>query len=150
MRSALAALICAAVVAAAAGTGILFQPGAWYAGLIKPAGTPPNILFPIAWALLYIAMAVAAWLVWRVRGLGPALWLFGIQLTLNALWSPVVFGAHRLDLGLLVIVALWLAILATWRSFAAVRPMAGALLLPYLAWVGYAGYLNAGLLWLNA
>ncbi len=149
MRSGLAALLCAAVVAAAAGTGILFQPGTWYAGLIKPVGTPPDIAFPIAWTLLYVAMAVAAWLVWRVRGVGPALWLFGIQLTLNALWSPVVFGAHRLDLGLLVIAALWLALAATLRVFAHARPLAAGLLAPYLLWVTYAAYLNAGLLALN-
>lgn len=148
-RDLLAALIIAAAVIATAVTGALFQPGAWYAGLIKPPGTPPDLVFPIAWSLLYTAMAVAAFLVWRAQGAGPALVLFAVQLALNATWSPVVFGAQRLALGLLVIAALWLALAATIRVFHAARPGAAALLWPYLAWVSYAGYLNAGLLVLN-
>lgn len=136
-------------MAAAASSGAVFQPGPWYAALAKPPGTPPDIVFPIVWTLLYIAMVVAAALVYRAAGAGRALGWFGVQLGLNAAWSPVVFGAHWPAPGLLVIVALWLALAATVRAFHAVRPVAAWLLAPYLVWVAYAAYLNAGLLILN-
>ncbi|MES1944674.1 TspO/MBR family protein [Salinisphaera sp. PC39] len=150
-RPVLAAVLCAAAVLAAAATGVIFQPGAWYAGLVKPPGTPPDWLFPVAWTTLYTLMAVAAWLVWRAAGPGGrgALTLFGVQLALNAVWTPVVFGAHALAAGLGVIVLLWLALAATIRAFGELRPAAAWLLAPYLAWVTYAGYLNAGLLFFN-
>lgn len=150
-RPLLAAAICAGAVILAAASGVLFQPGAWYAGLAKPPGTPPDWVFPATWSVLYTLMAVAAWLVWRAAGpaAGGALGLFGLQLGLNALWSPAVFGAHSLVAGLGVILLLWLALAATVRAFAGIRIVAAWLLAPYLAWVTYAGYLNAGLLVLN-
>jgi tryptophan-rich sensory protein len=89
---------------------------------------------------------VAAWLVWKER-LGQRallpLALFGAQLVLNGLWSWLFFGLRRPDLALADIVALWLAIAATTVAFWGVRPVAGALLLPYLAWVTFATALNA-------
>lgn len=144
-----AALVCGVVVALASLTGALFPPGIWYENLVRPAGTPPDAAFPIAWTLLYIAMAIAAWRVWRARGLGAELGLFVLQLVLNALWMPAAFGAHALGWALLVIVALWVALAATLATFWRADRLAGLLLLPYLVWVSYAVYLNAGLLWLN-
>ena len=94
-------------------------------------------------------MAVAAWRIWRAVGIGRALALFAAQLLLNALWMPVAFGAHALAWALLVIVALWLVLAATLAAFWRIDRFAGVLLVPYLAWVSYAVYLNAGLLWLN-
>lgn len=143
------ALVCGVVVALVSLTGALFPPGAWYAGLDQPAGTPPDAAFPIAWTLLYIAMAIAAWRVWRARGLRREIGLFVVQLALNALWMPVAFGAQALGWALLVIVALWLTLAATLAAFWRADRLAGLLLVPYLAWVSYAVYLNAGLLWLN-
>ncbi|GAB3677404.1 TspO/MBR family protein [Salinisphaera aquimarina] len=144
-----AALICGIGVALVSLTGAVFPPGAWYAELAQPAGTPPDIAFPIAWTLLYIGMAIAAWRAWRADGIGKALGLFVLQLLLNALWMPVAFGAQALGWAMLVIVVLWLALAATLVAFWRADRLAGLLLVPYLAWVSYAVYLNAGLLWLN-
>ena len=129
-----------------AAVGGRFLPGEWYRALDKPAWTPPGWVFGPAWTLLYLSMGVAAWLVWRER-LGQRallpLALFGAQLVLNGLWSWLFFGLRRPDLALADIVALWLAIAATIVAFWGVRPVAGALLLPYLAWVTFATALNA-------
>ena len=144
-----AGIIVAALVTAASLTGSIARPGAWYHALSQPAGTPPDVAFPIAWTLLYIAMAVAAWRVWRAAGVGTALGLFALQLVLNALWMPVAFGAQALGWALLIIVALWIALAATLAAFWRADRLAGLLLAPYLVWVSYAVYLNAGLLWLN-
>ena len=144
-----AALVCGIAVALVSLAGAVFPPGAWYEQLNQPGGTPPDIAFPIAWTLLYIGMAVAAWRVWRAIGIGRALALFAAQLLCNALWMPVAFGAHALGWALLVIVALWLLLAATLSEFWRADRFAGLLLVPYLAWVSYAVYLNAGLLFLN-
>ncbi|MBP6633127.1 MAG: tryptophan-rich sensory protein [Kofleriaceae bacterium] len=150
-----------ALVSLAACLGVTFlaplagawtPPSAWYAGLAKPSFTPPGWLFGPAWTVLYVLMAVGAWMVWRQAGPGRRarpLALYGVQLALNAAWTPVVFGAHQLGWGLVTIVAMWLAIALTIRAFWQVRPLAGALLLPYLAWVTFATTLNAALWRLN-
>ena len=97
-------------------------------------------------------MGIAAWLVWR-EGCHPptalALGLFAAQLVLNFAWSLIFFGQHRIGVALLEIAVLWLAILVTIVAFWRVRRAAGALLLPYLAWVSFATYLNAGIWRLN-
>jgi benzodiazapine receptor len=128
---------------AAAAIGANFAPGTWYAALAKPPWNPPNWIFGPVWTTLYLLMGVAAWLVWRAHGPVWALGLFVAQLLLNAAWSWLFFGRHRPDLALLDIAALWLAIAATVVAFWRVRPLAGALLLPYLAWVSFAVLLNA-------
>ncbi len=141
-----------AVTFTAAYIGSRFQPGAWYAGLVKPSLTPPAWIFGPVWTLLYAMMATAAWLVWSRYGWAKALGslsLFLGQLALNALWSYLFFGLHRPGLALLVIVALWLAILGTFMAFWRSHPPAGLLLLPYLFWVSFATYLNYQLWQLN-
>jgi translocator protein len=125
---------------------------AFFDRLRKPPLTPPPAAFGPAWTTLYLMMAVAAWLVWR-QGVDErsaiALGVFGAQLTLNALWSIVFFGRQRIGWALLEIALLWMTILLTVAMFWRVRPLAGALLLPYLAWVTFAAYLNAGIWRLN-
>ncbi len=124
----------------------------WYATLNKPSWTPPNRLFGPVWTALYVMMAASAWLVWRRRRLfdvRPAMLLWSTQLVLNLAWSLLFFGQHNIVLGLVDIVTLWLTILTTMLLFWPIRPLAGALLLPYLAWVAYAASLNAGILALN-
>lgn len=122
-----------------------FLPGEWYRALDKPPWTPPGWVFGPAWTLLYLSMGVAAWLVWRERGWARAalpLGLFCLQLVFNGLWSWLFFGLRRPDWALADIVILWVAIAATIVAFWGVRPLAGGLLLPYLAWVSFATALN--------
>ncbi len=133
----------------AAAFGARHRPGEWYAGLAKPAWTPPGRLYAPVRSTLYTMMAVAAWLVWRAVGPGAELALFVVQLALNAAWSLLFFGRHRPFLALLDIGALWLAVAATLLAFWHVRPLAGWLLVPYLAWLTFAAALNAALWRLN-
>jgi tryptophan-rich sensory protein len=122
----------------------------WYRALRRPAWTPPDWLFGPVWAVLYTAMALAVWLVWRQARLSPeqqrtsraALWSWWAQLGLNVLWSAVFFGARSLSGALAVIAALWAAIALTAVLSLRVRPLAGLLLLPYLAWTSFAALLN--------
>ncbi|MFP4147379.1 MAG: tryptophan-rich sensory protein TspO [Halorhodospira sp.] len=131
---------------AAATTGAMFGPGQWYDKLDKPSWTPPNWLFPLAWTVLYIAIAVAAWRVavsganTQIVTLGLALW--SLQIALNTLWTPVFFGLQRIFGGLLVLGSLWLAVLLTTAGFLTVDWLAGLLFAFYLLWVSFAGALN--------
>ncbi len=130
---------------AVGGFAAWFTPGDWYAGLQKPSWTPPDAVFPPVWTALYLLMAGAAWLVWDVRRWGGAkrtLGLFVLQLLLNGAWSLLFFGLHRIDLALLDLGLLWLALLTTTWLFWRIRPLAAALMLPYLLWVSYAFSLN--------
>ncbi len=127
-------------------------PGPWYQALDKPSFNPPSWVFGPVWTVLYAMMAVAAWLVWRRRGVGgrrTVLALFVVHLVLNAAWSWLFFGVQRPDLAFAEIVVLWAAILALVLLFWRIRPLAGALLLPYLAWVTFAAFLNYTLWQMN-
>ena len=96
-----------------------------------------------------MAIGIAAWLVWRQVGAGTALQLWGWQIAANALWTPAFFGLHKIALALAVNVVLLGLVALTTRAFFRLLPAAGWLMLPCLAWTGYAAYLNAGLWWLN-
>jgi len=136
----------------AASMGAVFRPGAWYAGLRKPAWVPPNRLFAPAWTVMYTLMTAAAFLVWHF-GEGTvgtaALIAYAVQLGLNALWSPVFFGLRRMGAGFAVVAALWGAVLVTTLLFFQVSPWTGLLLVPYLAWVTFASALNLSVWRLN-
>lgn len=137
---------------AAGWIGSRFLPGEWYVALAKPAWNPPNWIFGPVWTVLYVLMAVAAWLVWRQAGFGgagAALGLFVFQLALNALWSYLFFGRQQIGLALVEIVVLWGTILAVTILFWGVNRVAGALMVPYLGWVGFASFLNFTLWSLN-
>ncbi|MFN3595719.1 MAG: TspO/MBR family protein [Rubricoccaceae bacterium] len=123
-----------------------------YARLETPSWSPPAWLFGPVWTVLYALMGTAAWLVWLQGGWRAQrvpLTLFLVQLALNALWTPVFFGADLRGWALVVIVLLLASLTATLVAFWRVRPLAGALLVPYLAWVSFATALNASLWWLN-
>lgn len=130
---------------AAASTGALFRPGAWYDRLDKPAWTPPDWLFPVAWTVLYLMIALAPWLVWRRAGLAGAalpLAVWAVQLALNAAWSWLFFGLRRMDWAFAEVLALWLAIAAMIALFWPISPAAGLMMVPYLLWVSFAAALN--------
>ncbi len=131
-----------AAVLAVSMTGSLFRPGDWYQRLDKPSWTPPGWLFAPAWALLYIAMAVAGWLVWLQAGIGPALVVWTIQLIFNGAWSYVMFGRKQIGAAMLTLCGLWLLVaLFAWMAWPISRS-ASMLFWPYLAWVSFAGALN--------
>ncbi len=125
----------------------------WYATLNKPAFQPPGWLFGPVWITLYTMMGIAAWRVWerreRVAGASAALRLFFAQLFLNAIWTPVFFGAHRIGLALAILLALAVTLAFTLRAFRPVDRVALWLLVPYLLWVLFATVLNAAIVWLN-
>jgi translocator protein len=137
-------LICYAVAFVAS---LLTRPeiATWYSTLAKPSWRPPNWLFGPVWSILYGLMAVAGWRVWCAptsKKRTVALWLFGLQLAINFLWSPVFFNLHRIGLAVFIIGTLWLLILLfvieTWRF----DRIASLLFVPYLIWVSFASALN--------
>ena len=141
---------------AAGAVGSIFTREAiptWYATLEKPAFNPPNWLFAPVWTLLYIMMGVAAFLVWRKglenRQVRIALIVFLVQLVLNALWSVVFFGLEFPLYGVVVIAALWVAILFTVLKFYRISLAASVLMWPYLLWVTFAAVLNSSIWLLN-
>jgi benzodiazapine receptor len=147
--------LCLIICLATAGLGAALTSlsvGDWYAGLNKPSWNPPNWIFAPVWTTLYIGMAIAAWLVWRRKGMVGAwlpLLLFGLQLFFNAAWSALFFGMRNPGIALINIVLLWFAILATIISFRRISNVAAALLVPYFAWVSFATALNWSIWRLN-
>lgn len=118
----------------------------WYRDADKPPFNPPNWLFGPVWSVLYVAMAVAVWLAWK-RGAPTGIWW--LQLALNLAWTPVFFGMEELWWGLVVIVLLDLAVLATIVVFRRTSQAAAWLLVPYLGWTLFATALNASIAALN-
>jgi tryptophan-rich sensory protein len=134
---------------AAASSGALFRPGAWYESLEKPWWRPPNWLFGPAWTVLYAMIAVAGWLVWQAGGRGWPVAVYLASLVVNAGWSAIFFGLRRMDWAFAWLILLWLSILATIAVFAPVSTSAAWLLVPYLGWVTFAGVLNWSIWRLN-
>ena len=132
--------------------GAQFEPGMWYETLQKPIWTPPDWVFPVVWPILYILMGTSAWLIWRLKTTklnDPIFIWFYVQLTLNAIWSWLFFGRHYIGTALAEILLLWTAIVFTILLFWNRKRLAGALLLPYLAWVSYAAALTFAIWKLN-
>jgi len=126
--------------------------GTWYAALQKPSFNPPNWLFAPVWTALYLMIAIAGWRAWRASGgqqRRAALTVYAVQLGLNLSWSFVFFGAHQVGGALANIAALLAAIAVNAVLFWRIDRAAGALLLPYAAWVAFATLLNAALWRLN-
>ena len=126
----------------------------WYPTLVKPFFNPPNWVFAPVWTALYILMGVAAALVWdkinvQKEDVKKALLFFGVQLLLNSLWSYLFFGLHNIFLAAIEIVILLLLIYETFVIFKRIDKNAGYMLIPYLAWVGFATMLNISFLYLN-
>jgi translocator protein len=134
--------------AAAGAAGVFFRPGEWYRNLDKPDWTPPNWMFPVIWSVLYVLIALAAARVAGVPENDFALWLWGLQITINTLWSGVFFGLHQMLAGVMIIMALWVAVLATTVAFWALDVIAAVIMIPYLIWGTYTLALNTSV-WLR-
>jgi tryptophan-rich sensory protein len=156
LREVLRLVVSVVVCQLAGGLGAIFTTPAiptWYASLEKPAFQPPNWLFFPVWTTLYTLMGIAAFLVWR-KGLGQrqvrvALGIFAIQLVLNTAWTIIFFGLYSLFGAVIAIVFLWIAILINIVTFWRISKVAGALLIPYILWVSFAGILNYSVWMLN-
>ena len=117
----------------------------WFAALKLPDITPPGWVFGGAWTILYACMGLALAMVLNARGAkgrGFALLLFFVQLIANFAWSPLFFGAHQVTTALYLIIFILMMTLATYFAFASIRKAAGWLLLPYVAWLCFAAFLN--------
>lgn len=143
-------LAASALVAGLGGLATAANVTGWYASADKAPWSPPNWLFGPVWTVLYTAMAVAAWLVWRRRteSSRPALRAYAAQLALNLLWTPVFFGLYpalgtpALWIAFAIIIALAVAVAVTVLRFGPISRTAGLLMLPYLTWVVFASSLN--------
>lgn len=148
LQSGIALAVFLALCLGAGGLGAIAttpEIGGWYRTLEKPAWNPPDRVFGPVWTTLFVLMAIAGWLVWQQERSGArraGLFLFGLQLTLNVAWSWVFFALHEPGWAVLEIALLWLGILATLVVFLRQSRLAGALLVPYLAWVTFAAALN--------
>ena len=155
IQQALGLIVITGICFAVAGIGSWFMPSAlsgWFITLNKPSWNPPNWVFGPVWSVLYLFMAIAAWLVWRQLGWPGAavpLALFVVQLLLNGAWTGLFFGLHKPWVAFAEIILLWCAILATLSSFWRVSPLAGWMLVPYLVWVTFAAALNLTLARMN-
>lgn len=117
----------------------------WYQALIKPELNPPGWAFGVAWTILYVLMGLSLAMVLdarRARGRGLALLFFALQMIANLAWSPLFFGLHRITAALIVIVVMFALTVVTTLLFARIRSAAALLLIPYLLWMIFAGYLN--------
>jgi len=118
--------------------------------IIKPPLSPPAWLFPVVWTALYILMGVACYLVWTTPKKEPnALFYYGIQLFFNFFWSIIYFNIKNYLFAFIWLLLLWAAILITTVKFYRTKKAAGYLMIPYLLWVTFAGYLNLGIYFLN-
>jgi len=139
-------------LAAAVGSAASIEAAPFYAQLARPEWAPPASLFGPVWTVLYALMGVAAWLVWRQGGVPAAraaLTLFVVQLAVNALWSWLFFAWQQGALAFGGVLLLWALVAATLVAFWRVRAPAGALLVPYLAWVSFASALSWALWQMN-
>lgn len=124
-----------------------------FSDLEQPPLSPPGWLFPVVWTILYLLMGYASWLVLTSEAdrhkIRQALTVYGLQLAVNFFWSIIFFGAGLYLFAFLWLVLLWILIVWTMARFYEIRQTAGELLLPYLLWVTFAGYLNFAIYLLN-
>lgn len=135
-----------AIVFVVALSGAVFSPGPWYKTLDKPSWTPPNWLFPPAWTVLYILIAIAGWIAYQKLGFGAALGVWALNLVFNAAWSWLMFGRRQIGAALADALAMLVTIVAFMMLTAGPAPYAAAIFVPYLLWVAYAAVLNWSIL----
>ena len=147
-------LLCLAIPLAVGGLSALLSGNMdHFETLEQPPLSPPGWLFPVVWTVLFLMMGLASYLV-AVSDAPPeekrrALRVYGLQLFFNFLWSILFFRFEEYLFAFIWLVILWGLIAVTLLRFIRIRPAAGWLLAPYLAWVTFAGYLNFGIYMLN-
>ncbi len=121
--------------------------------MAKPPLSPPGWLFPVVWTLLYLLMGIASYRVYSAKAdpeaIRRALTIYALQLGVNFFWSILFFGFGLTLIAFFWLLLLWVLIAVTALRFARIDRIAGILLLPYLLWVTFAGYLNLGIVLLN-
>jgi tryptophan-rich sensory protein len=144
-------LLAAFAVSAVGGTATGTSIDSWYPTLAKPAFNPPSWVFAPVWTVLYVAIAVAGWRVWRKIGFSDrrAFAAYALQLVLNMLWPILFFGLRALGAAFVELLLLWASVAVTLVLFWKHDRIAGLLFVPYLAWVSFAGALNAAIWRLN-
>lgn len=147
-------ILCWVIPLAVGGLATLLSGGTkLYQSINQPPLSPPGWIFPIVWSILYVLMGEAAYRVLtsgaEKEQIKKALIAYGAQLFLNFLWPLFFFGGQMYLTAFIILIALWIAILITTRAFSQIDETAGDLLLPYLLWVTFAGYLNLGVFLLN-
>ena len=136
-------------------SGFLSRSGMkmYESAIAKPQLSPPGWLFPVVWSLLYLLMGVASYRVWvsasELTKKQNALFFYILQLAFNFLWSLIFFNAERYLFAFFWLIGLWALVYITERKFERIDRLSGYLLLPYLVWVAFAGYLNIGIYFLN-
>lgn len=148
-------LICIAIPLAAGGLSAWLTRGSMdtFAALNKPPLSPPGWLFPVVWTILFVLMGLASYLVLKSgkpqQKVNRALRLYGIQLGVNFFWSVFFFNLSLYLFSFIWLILLWILILVTTIRFRRLSQPTGMLMLPYLLWVAFAGYLNLGIYLLN-
>jgi translocator protein len=121
------------------------EENSWFAELVKPDAQPPGWVFPVAWSLLYLMMAIAFSMVLHARGAQlrtVAIGLFLAQFILNLSWSPIFFGQHKVTMAFYLILVILALAIATTVVFGRIRKAAAWLMVPYLMWLSFASILN--------
>ena len=148
-------LICVAIPLAVGGLAALLTGDSMsvFSELEKPPLSPPGWLFPVVWSILYILMGIASYLVLTSdadkKAKDGALWVYGLQLFVNFFWPILFFRLELYTISFVWLLFLWLLILVTFARFWRISMPAAWLLVPYLVWVTFAGYLNLGVALLN-
>lgn len=147
-------LVCLAIPLGVGGLSALLTSGNMqlFEEINKPPFSPPGWLFPVVWTILYALMGVSLYLVAETitrKNLQPALIAFAVQLLLNFFWSIIFFNARAYLFAFIWLILLWVAIIANIYLFYGINKNAAKLLIPYLVWVTFAGYLNLGIFVLN-
>ena len=147
-------LICIAIPLAVGGLSALFTSGNMdlYNEINQPSLAPPGWVFPVVWTILYVLMGIALYIVVITKTRDDkrrAIISFGVQLFFNFFWSILFFNARAFLFAFVWLIFLWLAIIANIYFFYKINKNAGKLLIPYLVWVTFAGYLNLAIFLIN-
>lgn len=147
-------LVCVLIPLLVGGLSALITMGSMenFSSLNKPPLSPPGWLFPVVWTILFVLMGIASYIVLERGSFAEtrtALFFYGVQLFFNFFWSIFFFNFELYYFSFLWLLALWVLIIITAVLFFRISKPAGYLMIPYILWVTFAGYLNLGIAILN-